>query len=275
VSELAARADADPAVLEVIDISLRFGAVAALSDVSFEVRPGELFAVIGPNGAGKTSLFNLLSRVYDPTRGVLRFRGADMAGMRAHQLAGAGIARTFQNLGLFQALSVIDNVLVGREHLMRAGLIRGGLYLRSARREERAHREAAYHALEFVGLEKQAHTPVGLLPYGVQKRVELARALAMEPRLLLLDEPVAGMSRPERSEIHEVVRSMHRDRQLTVLLVEHDMGFVMALAERVLVLDFGRSIALGTPEQVQADPYVIAAYLGEALPEQDPSKGRT
>jgi branched-chain amino acid transport system ATP-binding protein len=253
------------AALEVEEVSVRFGVVAALDGVSFQVEPGELFAVIGPNGAGKTSLFNVLSRIYDPTRGRLRYFGADLIRLRPHQLAGAGVARTFQNLGLFPLSSVLDNVLVGRGHLMTAGTVRAGLSLPSVRREERAHREAAMEALRFTGIEAVAAHPVGLLPYGMQKRVEIARALAMEPKLLLLDEPVAGMSRDERSEITELVRTIHAERGVTIVIVEHDMGVVMSLAQRVLVLDFGRPVALGTPAEVQANPEVIRAYLGEPI----------
>jgi len=253
----------DEPALRVVDLGLRFGALAALSDVSFEVGEGELFAVIGPNGAGKTSLFNVLSRVYDATSGRITYRGRDMAALRPHHLAGAGIARTFQNLGLFKAMTVLENVLVGREHLMGAGTVRAGLFLRSARREEYSNRAAAMQALEFVGLLDSARLPVGMLPYGVQKRVEFARALAMEPSLLLLDEPVAGMSRGERAEITDLVRSIHRERKMTMVLVEHDMGVVMSLAQRVLALDFGRTIALGTPDEIQRNEAVIRAYLGE------------
>jgi branched-chain amino acid transport system ATP-binding protein len=255
-----------PPALEVVGVSLRFGAVAALTDVSFAVGQRELFAIIGPNGAGKTSMFNLLCRIYDPTRGSLRYFGEDMARMRPHDLAGAGIARTFQNLGLFPHSTVLDNVLVGMGHLakgMRAGAFRAGVHVGSVRRVERANREKALAALDFVGLAAAADHPAGLLPYGTQKRVEIARALAMEPRLLLLDEPVAGMSLSEREEITDLVRLIHSEHDITVVLVEHDMGIVMSLAERVLVLDFGRPIALGSPAEIQANPDVIHAYLGE------------
>ena len=251
-----------PALL-VEDLTQRFGAVTAFEHVSFSVAEGELFAVIGPNGAGKTSLFNVLSRVYRPTGGSVRFAGGDLLARRPHQLAAAGIARTFQNLGLFGELTVLDNVLVGRHHLMRSGPLRAGLWLGSARREERAHRAAALEALRFVGIEHYADAPVRTLPYGAQKHVEVARALAMEPRLLLLDEPVAGMSSEERVAVTALVRRLHEERGLTILLVEHDMGMVMQVAQRVLVLDFGRVIALGTPAEVQRDEQVIRAYLGD------------
>jgi branched-chain amino acid transport system ATP-binding protein len=248
-------------LLEVRDLTLRFGAITAFEGVSFDVERGELFAVIGPNGAGKSSLFNALSRVYEPDTGSVRVGGRDFLRMRPERLAGAGVARSFQNLGVIAHLTALENVLVGRHHLMRSGLLRGGLAL--ARGEERRHRAAALDALEFVGLADHAGTEVQLLPYGHRKRVELARCLASEPSLMLLDEPVAGMNAAERAEITLLVRRLRGERELTVLLVEHDMGMVMEVADRILVLDFGVPIAVGTPAEIQADERVIRAYLGE------------
>jgi branched-chain amino acid transport system ATP-binding protein len=250
-------------LLSVRDLTLRFGAVTAFAGVSFDVAPGELFAVIGPNGAGKSSLFNAISRVYEPSGGTVRFDGRDFLRLAPRQLAGIGIARSFQNLGVFPALTVLENVMVGRHHLMRAGTLRGGLGL--ARGEERRHRTAALEALDFVDLRRLAGAPVHALPYGLQKRVELARCLAMEPRVMLLDEPVAGMTASERAEITDLVARVHAQRELTLLLVEHDMGMVMRVAQRILVLDYGEPIALGTPAEIQRDERVIRAYLGEEL----------
>jgi len=252
-------------LLEVDDVTLRFGRVAALDGVSFTVAAGEFLAVIGPNGAGKSSLFNVLSRVYRPSSGAVRLAGEDLLALPARALAGRGVARSFQNLGLFGHLTALENVLVGRHHLMRAGVLAGGVMLGRARSEERTHRAAAREALAFVDAESAADTPVAVLPYGVQKRVELARCLAMEPRLLLLDEPVAGMDQGERAEITDLIHRLHAERALTVVLVEHDMGMVMRVAARIVVLDFGHVMASGTPAEVQADERVIRAYLGEPV----------
>jgi branched-chain amino acid transport system ATP-binding protein len=253
-------------LLEVRELTLRFGAITAFEGVSFDVSSGELFAVIGPNGAGKSSLFNALSRVYEPDAGSVLLDGRDFLRVRRDRLAELGVARSFQNLGIFPHLTVLENVLVGRHHLMRTGVVRGGLGLGT--REERRHRAAAMDALEFVGLGDHAGVEVQLLPYGHRKRVELARCLAMEPRLMLLDEPVAGMNAAERADATRLVQRLRDERELTVLLVEHDMGMVMEVADRILVLDFGVPIAIGTPAQIQADERVIRAYLGEPFEEE-------
>jgi branched-chain amino acid transport system ATP-binding protein len=248
-------------LLSVRDLTLRFGPVTAFSGVSFDVAHGEVFAVIGPNGAGKSSLFNALSRVYEPSEGVVRLEGRDFLKLRPRHLAGEGIARSFQNLGVFPQLTVLENVMVGRHHLMRAGALRGGLGL--ARGEERRHREAALAALGFVDIRRLAELRVETLPYGLQKRVELARCLAMEPRMMLLDEPVAGMDAGERADITDLIERAHSERELTIVIVEHDMAMVMKVAQRILVLDFGQPIATGTPAEIQRDARVIRAYLGE------------
>jgi branched-chain amino acid transport system ATP-binding protein len=250
------------ALLAVRDLTLRFGGVTALDGVSFDVRPGELFAVIGPNGAGKTSIFNCINGVYRPQSGAITLAGEDLVGLAPAAIARRGVARTFQNLGLFTHLSVIDNLMLGRHHLMRTGFITGALWWGRARREEIAGREAVEAVVELLELETHRHTPAGLLPYGLQKRLELGRALAMEPRLLLLDEPVAGMNLEETEDMARYVIEVREQLDLAVILVEHEMRLVMDLADRVLALDFGTSLALGSPAEVQAEPAVIEAYLG-------------
>src|SRR6266567_4315511 len=220
-------------LLSVNGISVRFAGVKALTDVSFHVQPGELFAVIGPNGAGKTSLFNVLSRVYQPVAGQVTFDGRDLLRLQTYQVARAGIARTFQNLGQFPNTTIMDYLLLGR------------------------------HTLELLGLERWRNTPLRSMPYGLQKRADLARALALEPKLLLLDEPVAGMGLEETEDIASVILDIKEQLAVTQILVEHDMAVVMGIADHVLVLDFGRVIARGSPSEVQANPDVIKAYLGE------------
>ena len=257
-------------LLSVTNISVRFAGVKALSDVSFQVRPGELFAVIGPNGAGKTSLFNVLSRVYQPVAGQVTFDGRDLLRLKTHQVARAGIARTFQNLGQFPNTTVMDYLLLGRHIRMRSGILSGGIYIGMTRNEEKKNRAYCLHLLELLGLEPWRNTPLRSMPYGLQKRADLARALALEPKLLLLDEPVAGMGLEETEDIASVILDIKEQLAVTQILVEHDMAVVMGIADHVLVLDFGRVIARGSPSEVQANPDVIKAYLGEEFGNRTP-----
>ncbi len=251
------------ALLDVRNVMLHFRGLTALADVSFAVEEGSIHAIIGPNGAGKTSMLNCVSGVYRPQRGRLLFEGREITALSPAARARLGIARTFQNIALFKGMTVLDNLLVGRHVHQRAGVLAGGLYWGPGRREEIAHRAVIEHIVDFLEIEHVRKKVVGTLSYGLQKRVELARALALEPKLLLLDEPMAGMNAEEKEDMARFVVHVNEERGTTIVMIEHDMGVVMDLSQRVTVLDFGEKIAEGPPEEVRLRSDVQRAYLGE------------
>nr|WP_249680943.1 ABC transporter ATP-binding protein [Roseococcus pinisoli] len=255
-------------ILAVEGVSLRFGGVRALTDVSFEVRRGEVFSIIGPNGAGKTSMVNCISGRYRPTEGRISFDGQDITRLPPSRRAPLGIGRTFQNLALFGHMTVLDNIMVGRHHLLKSGFLRGMVYwLGGAQTEEIAHRREVEDIIDFLEIQHIRKEPAGTLSYGLRKRVELARAIALKPRLILLDEPMAGMNLEEKEDMARFILELNQEWGMTVLMIEHDMGVVMDISSRVMVLDFGKKIADGTPDEVLAHPQVRRAYLGEDLDE--------
>ena len=251
-----------PAMLEMTGVSKRFGGLDALSGIDLKVLPGQIYSVIGPNGAGKTTLFNMASCLLHPTTGRIRFQGEDITGLPAHALSARGMARTFQNLAVFKHESVINNILTGMHAQLSTGIFGAALFWGPARRAEIAAREAAEEIVEFLEIETIRDVPVGTLSYGLQKRVELGRALAMRPRLLLLDEMVSGMNQEETEDIARFILDIREERGITVMMIEHDMGIVMDISDHVTVLNFGRKIAEGTPAEVSANPAVVSAYLG-------------
>ncbi len=249
-------------VISVQDVTVRFGGIVALDGVSFDILDGEILGLIGPNGAGKTTLFNCLSRLYTPTTGVIEFCGTSILGLAAHKIAGLGIGRTFQNVASFSNLSVRDNIRVGAHSASGGDPVSDALRLGRSRREAKKIDQSTQDLIDWLDLGAVADVPVAGLPFGTQKRVELARAMATSPRILLLDEPAGGLNHDEVEELGDLIRKVRDDRKVTVLLVEHHMSLVMSVSDRVVVMNFGRKIAEGTPEVVQKNPDVIAAYLG-------------
>jgi branched-chain amino acid transport system ATP-binding protein len=250
-------------LLRIDDIHLSFGGVKAINGVSINVEKGKIHAIIGPNGAGKTSVFNCISSVYKPQRGAVYFEDVKVTGMKPDHVTHLGIARTFQNIALFHHMTVLDNLMLGRHQFLKRGILAGGIFLGPARTEEIENRKAVEDIIDFLEIANIRKKPVGTLAYGLRKRVELARALALKPKLLLLDEPMAGMNLEEKEDMARFVLDINEEWGVTILLIEHDLGVVMDISHRVSVLDFGVKIAEGTPSEVAADPHVIKAYIGE------------
>jgi branched-chain amino acid transport system ATP-binding protein len=250
-------------LLAVDGITLRFGGVNALTDVGFDIMKGEIRAIIGPNGAGKSSMLNVINGFYQAQQGTITYKDRTRRRMRPHEAASEGIGRTFQNIALFRGMTTLDNLMSGRILKMRASFIEQAIYLGRARREELLHRERVERIIDFLEIEAIRNTPVGKLPYGLQKRVELGRALAMEPDLLLLDEPMAGMNQEEKEDMCRYVLDLNEEFGTTIALIEHDMGVVMDISDRISVLDFGKLIGDGTPEEIRSNQAVVEAYLGE------------
>lgn len=253
----------ETAILDVRAVSLQFGGVRALSGVTFSVAKGELFAIIGPNGAGKTSMMNCISGRYTPTDGRVVFKGRDVTDLKPNQRADLGIGRTFQNLALFGHMSVLDNIMVGRHHLLKNGFLSGALYWGLAQREELSHRRAVEDIIDFLEITHIRKAMAGTLSYGLRKRVELARAIALKPDLILLDEPMAGMNLEEKEDMARFIIDLNEEWGISVIMIEHDMGVVMDISHRVAVLDFGQKIAEGLPDEIMSNPRVKTAYLGE------------
>ena len=256
--------DIGDTLLRVDNVSVSFGAVTALIDVSFEIREREILAIIGPNGAGKTTMLNVLNGVYQPDQGTITFKGQTHTRMRPFEAASLGIARTFQNVALFPGMSTLDNIFTGRNLKMQSNLLMQAIYWGPSQRVEREHRQAVEKVIDFLEIEEIRKVPVGRLPYGLQKRVELGRALAAEPELLLLDEPMAGMNLEEKEDMCRFILDVNEEFGTTIALIEHDMGVVMDISDRVVVLDYGRNIADAHPDEVRQDSRVIDAYLGVA-----------
>jgi branched-chain amino acid transport system ATP-binding protein len=253
-----------PVQLQIRDLSMNFGGITALNRVSLFVKEGEIYSIIGPNGAGKTSLFNCICGIYRAQKGSILFEDKEILGMRPHKIANLGVGRAFQNIALFEGMTVLDNLMSARGHIVNYGLLSAAFYLGKCLREEMKNRDKVEEVIEFLDIQSIRKTPVGSLPYGLQKRVELGRALSMEPKILLVDEPVSGMNLEEREDMARYLLDINEEMDVTVILVEHDMSLVMDLSDRITVLNFGMKIAEGPPDEISENPQVISAYLGES-----------